>query len=329
MKIGIFGRGFVGSAVEFGFSPQTGCDADVKIYDKDKSKSVHSLSDTLKSDFIFVSVPTPSNEDNSINLDIVYSAFAEIDSHNMRDDNVFLLRSTVTPGTTKKLQETYPNLNIVFNPEFLTERSARFDFINQSRFILGGDEKHTTKVEELYKWRFGKSNSIIKTNYETAEMIKYMNNCFFATKVSFLNEMYQVAEACDANWEDVIEGFVRDGRVGHSHMSVPGPDGKFGFGGSCFPKDIRAMISFSKSLGVSSKVLSAVWDKNLEVRPEKDWEKLKGRAVVEEKSVPRKQAEARLKYLQSELIHEGYHDGWTLKGMKDEKKWLEKELNKA
>ena len=326
MKIGIFGRGFVGSAVEFGFSPQTGCDTDVKIYDKDKSKSVHSLSQTLTSDFIFVSVPTPSNEDNSINLDIVYSAFAEIDNHNVRDDNVFLLRSTVTPGTTKKLQETYPNLNIVFNPEFLTERSARFDFINQSRFILGGDEKHTTKVAELYKWRFGKSISIIKTNYETAEMIKYMNNCFFATKVSFLNEMYQIAEKCGADWDMAVEGFVRDGRIGHSHMNVPGPDGKFGFGGSCFPKDIRAMISFSKSLGVSSKVLSAVWDKNLEVRPEKDWEQLKGRAVVEEKPVPRKQAEERLRHLKSELAREGYHDGWTLKGMKEEKEWLKKEL---
>ena len=137
-------------------------------------------------------------------------------------------------------------------------------------------------VENLYKWRFGESTPVIKTNYQTAELIKYMNNCFFATKVSFLNEMYQIAEKCGANWEEAVEGFVRDGRIGHSHMNVPGPDGKFGFGGSCFPKDIQAMINFADSLGISSDVLRGAWKKNLEVRPEEDWKKLKGRAVVEE-----------------------------------------------
>ena len=283
MKIGIVGNGFVGSSVAFGFSPQTGCDAEVKIYDKDESKSLNSLSDVVnESDFIFVSVPTPSNSDGSINLDIVYDIFNEMHELNNRTDNVFLLRSTVTPGTTRKLQIGFHNLNIVFNPEFLTERSAKFDFINQSRFILGGDYEYTSKVEKLYRWRFGETTPIIKTNYETAELIKYMNNCFFATKVSFLNEMYQVADACGADWNMAVEGFVRDGRIGHSHMNVPGPDGKFGFGGSCFPKDIQAMINFAKSLGAPSNVLEGTWKTNLEVRPEEDWKKLKGRAVVDE-----------------------------------------------
>ena len=283
MKIGIVGNGFVGSSVAFGFSPQCGCDADVKIYDKDESKSTHSLSETLESDFIFVSVPTPSNLDGSINLDIVYSIFNEMNELNKRTDNVFLLRSTVTPGTTRKLQIRFHNLNIVFNPEFLTERSAKFDFINQARFIVGGNERDTDKVEELFKNRFGETLPIIKTDYETAELIKYMNNCFFATKVSFLNEMYQIADKCGANWEHAVEGFVRDGRIGHSHMSVPGHDGKMGFGGSCFPKDIQAMINFSDSIGTPSNVLKGAWKTNLEVRPEEDWKKLKGRAVVEEK----------------------------------------------
>jgi len=279
--IGIVGNGFVGSSVAFGFSPQCGCDgADVKIYDKDESKSTHSLIDTLNSDFIFVSVPTPSNKDGSINLDVVYKCFNEMNKLNNRTDNVFLLRSTVTPGTTKKLQIAFHNLNIVFNPEFLTERSAKFDFINQARFIVGGKKSDTEKVEELFRWRFGETTPIIKTNYETAELIKYMNNCYFATKVSFLNEMYQIAGACGANWEEAIEGFVRDGRIGHSHMNVPGPDGKLGFGGSCFPKDIQAMINFAKHLGVSPNVLKGTWETNLDVRPERDWEDLKGRSIV-------------------------------------------------
>ena len=109
-----------------------------------------------------------------------------------------------------------------------------------------------------------------------------MNNCFFATKVSFLNEMYQIADACGVDWDMAVEGFVRDGRVGHSHMNVPGPDGKFGFGGSCFPKDIQAMINFAQTLDIKPDVLKGVWSKNLDVRPEEDWKKLKGRAVVDE-----------------------------------------------
>jgi UDPglucose 6-dehydrogenase len=293
MNIGVIGKGFVGSAVQFGFSPNTGCDAEVRVYDKDPSKSINTLEDTVnESDFIFLSVPTPSNKDGSINIDIVDSALndiSEIVDENkqvfelsLRAKSVVLLRSTVTPGTTAKLQKKYKNLNIVFNPEFLTERSAKFDFINQSRFILGGDDYCVDKVEELFKWRFGETTPIIKTNYETAELIKYMGNCYFATKVSFLNEMRQIADRCGVDWDKAIEGFVRDGRIGHSHLAVPGPDGRFGFGGSCFPKDIQAIINFAEELGVEPDVLKGVWNKNLEVRSERDWENLKGRSVIDE-----------------------------------------------
>ena len=280
-KIGIVGRGFVGSAVEFGFSPQTGCDVDdLYIYDKNESRSLHTLEDVVVySDFIFLSVPTPSNEDGSISLSYVEDALqemSEIYSHAELSgypvENIILIRSTVTPGTTRKLQQKYQNLNLVFNPEFLTERSANFDFINQTRYILGGDKKYTNKVADLYRWRFGDTIPVIETNYQTAELIKYMNNCFFATKVSFLNEMKQVSDRCEADWDRAVEGFIRDGRIGHSHMNVPGPDGKFGFGGKCFPKDISAMISFGNKLGLDMHTLSGAWNTNLEVRPERDWE---------------------------------------------------------
>ena len=281
-KIGIVGRGFVGAAVEYGFSAQTGCDAEIKVYDKEETKSTHTLEKTMTSDFIFVSVPTPANTDGSINLDIIYECFEEMNRVNKSKTNVILLRSTVTPGTTRKLKNKFRNLNIVFNPEFLTERSAKFDFINQARVILGGKKTDTDKVEDMYKWRFGNSLPVVKTNYETAELIKYMCNCYFATKVSFLNEMYHIADACGVDWDTAVDGFVRDGRIGHSHLSVPGPDGKFGFGGSCFPKDLRAIIHLSKQLGISPNVMRGAWETNLDVRPERDWEKLKGRAVVEE-----------------------------------------------
>ena len=280
-KIGIVGRGFVGSAVEFGFSAQTGCDAQVKIYDKDPLKSIHTLEETVnKSDFIFLSVPTPSNPNGSMHLGILESVLQDIQLVNDRKDNIILIRSTITPGTTTKLCKKFTKLNIVFNPEFLTERSAKFDFINQSRFILGGRKRNTARVAELYKWRFGDSVPCIETNFETAEMIKYMNNCFFATKVSFMNEMYQIADKSGVDWDLAVEGFVRDGRIGHSHLAVPGPDGKLGFGGSCFPKDIQAIINYGNELGLNMNTLKGAWNTNLEVRPERDWEKLEGRAII-------------------------------------------------
>ena len=280
-NIGIIGRGFVGSAVEFGFSAQTGCDTQVKIYDKNPAKSLHTLEETVNdSDFIFVSVPTPSNLDGSMHLGILESALQDIQTVNKRKDNIVLIRSTIIPGTTLKLSKKFKNLNIVFNPEFLTERSAKFDFINQSRFILGGRKRLTARVAELYRWRFGDSVPCIETTFETAEFIKYMNNCFFATKVSFMNEMKLVADKTKVDWDVAVEGFVRDGRVGHSHLAVPGPDGKLGFGGSCFPKDIQAVINFGTDLGLKMETLKGVWSTNLSVRPERDWEKLKGRSIV-------------------------------------------------
>ena len=269
-KIGVIGRGFVGSAVEFGFSAQCGCDAIVKSYDIDESRKKDSLEDTVNSsDFIFVSVPTPSNN-SGIDLSFLSSALKSIQDVNQRTDNIILIRSTIVPGTTSKLNQQFSNLNIVFNPEFLTERSAKFDFINQSRFIIGGDSQYTQKVAELYKWRFGDVVPIIQTNFETAELIKYMNNCFFATKVSFLNEMKLLSDKIGANWNTSIQGFVSDGRIGHSHIQVPGPDGKLGFGGNCLPKDVKAIIEFSNKMGIKLNTIEGAWNTNVKVRPNED-----------------------------------------------------------
>ena len=282
MKIGIVGKGFVGSAVQNGFSPNTGCDAEVRVYDKNPSRSLHTLEETVnESDVVFISVPTPAGIDGKIDLTILNDAINDINEVSINRETIFLIRSTVVPGTTGNFQHIFSNLRLVFNPEFLTERSANFDFINQTRFILGGSKDNTTKVADLFRWRFGRSVSILETNYETAELIKYMNNTFFATKESFMNDMKLLADKCGATWEDAVDGFVRDGRVGHSHLNVPGHDGRYGFGGSCFPKDIQAIISYADELDIDMGVLKGVWETNLKVRPERDWEQLKGRAVID------------------------------------------------
>ena len=278
-KIGIVGNGFVGNSVAFGFSPTH----EVRIHDKDPKKNLNTIEEVLECDYVFVCVPTPMNPDGSINLDIVHKALQEIEFYiKWNKDNILILKSTMIPGTVEALQYKYPTLNIVFNPEFLTERTAKLDFLTQARIILGGDKRHTTKVKQLFEERFMHSY-VIETDTTTAEMVKYMNNVFFASKVSIMNEFKQVCDSVGADWGVALKGFTADGRIGDSHLNVPGPDGKMGFGGSCFPKDINAFISLAESYDVDVHTIKGAWATNLEVRPEKDWEELKGRAVVETK----------------------------------------------
>jgi UDPglucose 6-dehydrogenase len=124
---------------------------------------------------------------------------------------------------------------------------------------------------------------IIKTNSTIAETIKYVTNIFLATKVSFANEMETIANKLNIPWENIYQIVINDRRLGTSHWKVPGPDGHYGFGGTCFPKDISAMIHVANSLGINVPVIQAAWDRNIGIdRQERDWEQLKGRAIIEE-----------------------------------------------
>jgi UDPglucose 6-dehydrogenase len=272
-NIGVIGNGFVGSATVSGFSLH----ANVRVYDENPKLSVDSFEDTVcKSDFIFVSVPSPMSLDTGrIDLTIIHSVFDRITQIIDNKDTIIILKSTVIPGTVEDLIKKYSKLNIVFSPEFLTERNAKLDFINASRIILGGDLSLTTRVESMFRTRFPHT-PIIKTDVTTAQFIKYMNNCFFATKVSFMNEIYQAASRMDVNWNDALKGFLLDGRIGNSHVDVPGHDGQLGFGGKCFPKDINAFINLFHDYGVDAKVMKAAWEKNLEIRDRQDWLDIKG-----------------------------------------------------
>ena len=271
-KLGVIGHGYVGESQSFAFSPSF----DVRVYDKDSLKSTHSLNEVLDSDFIFVCVPTPMKKDGSQDLSFVENFFKTA-----KEGPIYIIKSTVIPGTTNLLNEKFKNLKIIFSPEFLTERTAKLDILTQTRIILGGDKNLTSKVRNIYDIRF-KNKTIIETDSLTAEYIKYMNNTFFASKVSIMNEFYRLANHLGVDWETALYGFVSDQRIGDSHLNVPGPDGKLGFGGTCFPKDINAFISFAKKNNINMNVLEAAWKTNLEVRPERDWENLKGRAVSDD-----------------------------------------------
>ena len=270
-KVGVIGNGFVGESQAFAFSPTT----DLRIYDIDPLKATHSKEEIGECDFVFVCVPTPMKKDGSQDLSYVERVFEEA-----AFGPIYILKSTVLPGTTKKLNEKYHNLSIVFSPEFLTERTAKLDMLTQARIILGGEQWMTIRARQLFEQRF-MNRHIIETDSTTAELVKYMNNTFFATKVSILNEFKLLADAIGADWQTALYGFASDGRIGDSHLHVPGPDGKLGYGGTCFPKDVNALLRFAEDNGVKLNTILGGWATNLHVRPERDWEKDKGRAVSE------------------------------------------------
>ena len=275
-NIGIIGNGFVGNAIATGL---VGYVDQVRIFDVQPERSTNTLEEVVNySDVVFVSVPTPMTNvlGGEIDLSVVRKAFTMINRCKRESSEpIFVLKSTVVPGTMEKLCEEFPDLNLVFSPEFLTERYARLDFINSARVVLGGNQNHVSKVADLLRPRFPGAK-FITTDFATSQLIKYMANCFFAMKVSFMNEMYQCAMACEADWDIAISGFISDGRIGNSHLQVPGHDGDMGFGGKCFPKDLNAMIHWCNENKVEPTMLKAAWDKNLEVRSNLDWKEIAG-----------------------------------------------------
>ena len=272
-KLGIIGQGFVGNAIYQKFKNYY----EVLTYDLDKSKCNSTFDEVdRKCKIIFVCLPTPMNKDGSCNVSIVEKVLSEL--NNKRPHDV-VIKSTIPPGTTKKWNLEYNNLSIVFNPEFLTEANAVKDFENQNRIILGGPRPTTTKIKRIYTKVFSDIH-IIKTGSTHAEMVKYVTNTFLATKVSFANEIYQITRELNLDYDKVIEYAMFDERLGKSHWSVPGPDGDFGYGGHCFPKDLGALISVAKELNIDPKILESVRDKNDEIRTDRNWESMKGRAVI-------------------------------------------------
>jgi len=285
--IGLVGKGIVGTAVYEGMKHAF----KVKWHDSKWTPSADGKCDSLgelvnsTDGPIFLCLPTPMNADGSADLSIIKSVLQELNDI-VLNKQVIAIKSTVPPGTTHSLSELYQNLRLVFNPEFLTEANAVEDFQNQDRIIIGGPHEATRVIKQMYQTAYPDVPTT-KTSATIAELVKYITNCFLAVKVSFANEIYQICEKLEIDYDKCIEYATKDKRLGASHWSVPGPvtvDGRatLGFGFSCLPKDLNALISLAKQLKVDPKVMSAAWEKNLEVRPpeDRDWEKMKNKAVV-------------------------------------------------
>lgn len=239
-------------------------------------------------DVYFIAVPTPMLQDGKADTSIVESILDELAAQprSKKSCRIAVVKSTCPPGTTEAWNKKYAAtpLRIIFNPEFLTEANAVDDFRNQDRIVLGGPRPYINTVKQVFEAAFPRV-PIVKTSSTTAEMVKYTTNVALAVKVSLANELSQICEALDErgldiDYDKVIEYASLDKRLGTSHWKVPGPDGHRGFGGSCFPKDINALMYVAREVGVDPMTLKGAWCKNLDVRPECDWEQLKGRAVA-------------------------------------------------
>ena len=263
MKVGIIGVGFVGSAVKATMEKKY----QTETFDIEPSLSTTTSIEELakKCDCIFVCVPTPPAADGTVDTSIVESVLAAIG----KSECAVVLKSTVPPGFTEAESQKIGR-EITFNPEFLTAANATKDYANQNHTILGvQDTGRLTNQEYLITQVIGEAlphTVIVHTSHTVAEMTKYARNCFLATKVAYANEIWGACYALGISYDEVRSLMVMDSRIMDSHLQVPGPDGKFGFGGACFPKDTVGLHRVLNTLEVPKELLEGVITSNLKVR---------------------------------------------------------------
>lgn len=262
LKLGIVGNGFVGGSVAYGFVKNV----NQIIVDPQFNNTTLKECVEQEPSIIFICVPTPQNDDNDVNVDIANTVLKEIDE--LKYSGIVVIKSTITPKHLIKFKSDY-NLRLVYNPEFLTEVNAHWDFCNPPMQILGGDWEDCEEVEKAYVQHSNvKVVPTFKTDIITASLLKYTINSWLATKVIFMNELNNLHEksGAESTWEQFTDMLARDSRIGNSHLMVPGPDGHFGFGGHCFPKDTFAFRTYANELGVDMTVLEQAITTNLTKR---------------------------------------------------------------
>ena len=238
------GHGFVGTAVDHGFT------RDIQKFIVDpKHNSTNTIEDLIKfkPDATFVAVPTPQLESGECNTEILEGVMQQL---NTSKGQLVIVKSTVPAYKLQQIQEQCINLKIVYNPEFLTEKNYIEDFRHPAMHVFGGVNADTDAVEKLYLEHSECAECpVFKTDMITASMVKYCINSFLATKVTFMNEMYDVLKAAKGtDWQTFTKIIANDPRIGNTHMKVPGNDGQRGYAGSCFPKDTNALAWFAREI---------------------------------------------------------------------------------
>ena len=240
LRIGIIGYGFVGQAVEYSFMTQN-----TETFIVDPKYTDNTLDDLVEWNpgLIFVCLPTPSNNDGSIDAALVGDTVKNLKS---RLNTFIIIKSTITPKIVSDI--TSQEFNIAYVPEFLSEGNAKFDMVNSDFMVIGTnfDTAYDQVVAYYEKYSMCKKGiNYINVTPTEASFVKYTINTFLAMKTAYFNELYSLADAVGVNYQNILKGVLADGRIGSSHTKIPGPDGKFGFGGACFPKDLNAFIDYS------------------------------------------------------------------------------------
>ena len=256
MKIGIIGFGFVGQAIGWAYR-----NTDLVIRDP-KMQDSASLDKFVECDAIFICVPSPSTDDGHCDTSILEQTLKELLFVTIRNPNVVLIsKSTASPSTYKRLQQEHPNL--IHVPEFLTQANANADYANANYCVIGGDYDWAVKARSvLHFGRVLTHDKHIIVPIETAALYKYMMNSYLATKVTFMNDFKKIADVEGVDMKDLVLLASYDNRIGTTHMSVPGPDGQYGWGGACFPKDIAAIQMEAIDFGANLELLSCVEEIN-------------------------------------------------------------------
>ncbi len=284
MKIGIIGQGFVGGTLYKALSKMGG-DYEVRAHDKDPERSRNTLEEVAECDVVMVAVPTPMSMDTGeCHTNIVERVIADLRQKNA--NNFIVIKSTVIPGTTERLNFSYGNIG--FSPEFLTEANSYNDFVNLPYQILGYGEESQLETEGFCKLQkiFFDAHSqgvmacakVYSVNARIAEMAKYTRNAYLATRLSFFNEMKQICDKLKIPYDELKYFAGLDPRVGQHYNRIDEDEPEFS--GSCLVKDLNALTVVAKSLGIDPKMLSATWTKNLEVAKKRTWEEMEGRAVI-------------------------------------------------
>lgn len=241
-KIGIIGVGIVGNALAKAVSEPI-------LYDK--YKKIGSVDAINRADIIFICVPTPYKEKIGFDVSMVREAFSII-----KGNKIVVIKSTVLPGTTEKMQKVYPNHKVLFNPEFLKEISAEEDMKKPSEQIIGYTGPSKNIAKEILKILPKASIEFIIPAIE-AEMVKYFSNTFLATKVVFSNQIYDLCKKLGINYDSIKEIARINPRFSFSHFNI-WTDGYRGYSGKCLPKDTKSLIQLGDKLGVDLSLLKKV-----------------------------------------------------------------------
>lgn len=255
IKVGIVGVGFVGRAILSAYKGNI-------VVCRDPAQGYDASIDELKeSTVIFVCVPSPPKNDGSCDTSILESVLDELTGY----EGVIVSKVTAPPSEYVRLQKKHPRL--VYAPEFLTAANAVEDYNNSKFLIVGGNTPYTQIAADIIMHGLPNKNIVVKeTDIATASLAKYTINSFLATKVAFMNELYDVAQVAGVDYNELADLVKLDDRIGNSHMQVPGPDGSRGFAGACFPKDTAALANYAHKVGEDLSILEQVIRSNKFIR---------------------------------------------------------------